>query len=161
MHSISTDHNSTIYTRIMSASSCFTLKMKLLHLSNSPAKTVPYHGNNSQNTKIYDGVSKSSRTGLLERELRIVQLSDTRYSCIAILWVSLMSFVAIILYVTSQWVSIIIVVVHFVIDSVRELLVTPSYLHTPNTFPRRGDQLSTGTTIPLRFLSVPSLLTAV
>jgi hypothetical protein len=54
----------------------------------------------------YEGVSKSFRTGRLKRELQMVQLSATRYSCIAILWVSLMSFVAITLCVTSRRVSI-------------------------------------------------------
>jgi hypothetical protein len=39
-------------------------------------------------------VSKSFRTGRLERELQMVQLSATRCSCIAILWVSLVSFAA-------------------------------------------------------------------
>jgi hypothetical protein len=33
----------------------------------------------------YDGVSKSFRTGRLERELQMVQLSATKCSCIAIL----------------------------------------------------------------------------
>jgi hypothetical protein len=33
----------------------------------------------------YEGVSKSFRTGRLERELKMVQLSATRCSCIAIL----------------------------------------------------------------------------
>jgi hypothetical protein len=33
----------------------------------------------------YEGVSKSFRTGRLERELQMVQLSATRCSCIAIL----------------------------------------------------------------------------
>jgi len=37
----------------------------------------------------YEGVSKSFRTGRPERELQMVQLSATRCSCIAILWVSL------------------------------------------------------------------------
>jgi len=37
----------------------------------------------------YEGVSKSFRTGRLDRELQMVQLSDIRCSCIAILWVSL------------------------------------------------------------------------
>jgi hypothetical protein len=45
--------------------------------------------------KIYEGVSKSFRTGHLERELQMVQLSATRCSCIVILWVSLVSFSAI------------------------------------------------------------------
>jgi hypothetical protein len=34
---------------------------------------------------MYEGVSKSFRTGRLERELQMVQLSATRCSCIAIL----------------------------------------------------------------------------
>jgi len=33
----------------------------------------------------YEYVSKSFRTGRLERELQMLQLSATRYSCIAIL----------------------------------------------------------------------------
>jgi hypothetical protein len=36
----------------------------------------------------------------------MVQLSATRCSCIAILWVSLMSFTAIAFYVASQWVFV-------------------------------------------------------
>jgi hypothetical protein len=48
-----------------------------------------------------------------------------RCSCIAILWVSLVSFVAIILCVASQRVFIF---VNFFIDSVRKLLDTPSYM---------------------------------
>jgi hypothetical protein len=64
-----------------------------------------------------EGVFKSFRTGRLERQLQMVQLSATRCSCIAILWVSLVSF-------ASQ--RVFIVVVYFVIDSVRELLDTPS-----------------------------------
>jgi hypothetical protein len=43
-----------------------------------------------------------------ERELQMVQLSPTRYSCVAILWVSLMSFAAITLCVASQWVFVVI-----------------------------------------------------
>jgi hypothetical protein len=34
---------------------------------------------------VYEGVSKSFRTGRLERELQMVQLSATRCSCIVIL----------------------------------------------------------------------------
>jgi hypothetical protein len=70
------------------------------------------------------GVSKSFRTGRLERELQMVQLSDTRYSCIAILWVSLVSFATVTLCVASQRVFI----VDFVIDPVRKLLATPSHV---------------------------------
>jgi hypothetical protein len=71
-----------------------------------------------------EGVSKSFRTGRLERELQMVQLSATGCSCIATLWVSLVSFAAITLSVASQRVFI---VVYFVIDSVRKLLDTHSY----------------------------------
>jgi hypothetical protein len=42
--------------------------------------------------KIHEGVYKSFRTGCLERKLQMVHLSATRCSCIAILWVSLVSF---------------------------------------------------------------------
>jgi len=36
-------------------------------------------------TEEYEGVSKSFRTGCLERELQMMQLSAARCSCIAIL----------------------------------------------------------------------------
>jgi hypothetical protein len=75
----------------------------------------------------YEAVSKSFQTGRLERELQTVQLSATRCNCIAILWVSLVSFATIILCVASQRVFVVVVVVYFVIDSVRKLLDTPSY----------------------------------
>jgi hypothetical protein len=65
-------------------------------------------------------------TGRLEQELQMVQLSATRYSCIAILRVSLVSFAAITLCVASQGVFIVVISVYFVIDSVRKLSVTPS-----------------------------------
>jgi hypothetical protein len=68
----------------------------------------------------YEFVSKSFRTGHLEWELQMVKLSATTCSCIAILWVSLVSFVAI----TRQ---VFVVDVYFVIDSVRKLLDTHSY----------------------------------
>jgi hypothetical protein len=75
----------------------------------------------------YEGVSKSFRTGRLEQELQVVQLSATRYSCIAILWVSLVSFASITLCIASRMVIVVVVVVvYFVIDSVRKLLDTPS-----------------------------------
>jgi hypothetical protein len=72
-------------------------------------------------TKVYHKVSE------LERELQTVQLSATTYSCIAILWVSLGSFAAVTLCIASQRV-IPKVSVYFVIDSVRKLLDTPSYI---------------------------------
>jgi hypothetical protein len=73
----------------------------------------------------YEGVSKSFRTGRLERELQMAQLSASRCSCTTILWVSLVSFAAIILCVVSQRGFNF---VYFVIDSVQKLLDTPSYL---------------------------------
>jgi hypothetical protein len=79
----------------------------------------------TRSDNVYEGVSTSFRTGRLERELQMVQLSDTRCSRIAILWFSLVSFATITLYVTSQ--GVFIFVVYFVIDSVRKLLDTPSY----------------------------------
>jgi hypothetical protein len=56
----------------------------------------------------------------------MVQVSASRYSCIAILWVSLMSFAAITLYVVSQRMFNV-VVDDFVIDWLRKRLDTPSY----------------------------------
>jgi hypothetical protein len=79
--------------------------------------------------KRYEGVSKSFRTGHLERELQMVHLSAGRCSCMAIFWVSLVSFASITLRITSQR-GIPKVSVYFVIDSVRKLLVTPSYTWT-------------------------------
>jgi hypothetical protein len=73
------------------------------------------------------GVSKSFRTGRLERDLQMVQLSATRCSRIAILWVSLASFAAVTISVAPQRVFIV-VRVYFVIHSVRKLLDTPSYI---------------------------------
>jgi hypothetical protein len=40
-------------------------------------------------------ISKSFRTGRLERELQMIQLSATRSSCISILWVGIVCFAAI------------------------------------------------------------------
>jgi len=77
------------------------------------------------------GVFKSFRTGRLELELRKVQLSATRCSCIAILWASLVSFAAITLCVASQRV-IPKASVYFVIDSIRKLLDTLSYVRRLN-----------------------------
>jgi hypothetical protein len=76
----------------------------------------------------YEGVSKSFRTGHLERELQMVELSATRRSCIGILWISLVSFAAITLCVDSQRLFIVLVV-YFFIDSLRKLLDIRSYLN--------------------------------
>jgi hypothetical protein len=56
----------------------------------------------------------------------MVELSDNRGSCIAILRVTLVSFAAITLDVVSQRV-LIVVAAYFVIESVRKLLDTHSY----------------------------------
>jgi len=72
----------------------------------------------------YEGVSKSFRIGLLERELQMLQLYATRCRCFAILWASLVSLAAIILCIASQ--RLFIVAVYFVIDSVRKVLDIPS-----------------------------------
>jgi hypothetical protein len=58
---------------------------------------------------VYEGVTRSFRTGRLERELQMVQLSATRCSCIAILWISLVSFASITLCVASERVFIIVI----------------------------------------------------
>jgi hypothetical protein len=75
---------------------------------------------------INEDVSKNFRIDCLEWELQTVQLFTTRCSYIAIFWVSLVSFAAITLCVTSQ--RVFIVVGYFVIDSVRKLLDTPGYI---------------------------------
>jgi hypothetical protein len=82
-------------------------------------------GNLRENTVGCPCISKSFRTGRLERELQMVQLSTARCSRIAILWVSLVSFATITLCVASQRMF----VVYFVIDSARKLLDTPSYMN--------------------------------
>jgi len=74
----------------------------------------------------YNGLSKSFRTSHLELELQMVKFSTTRCSCIAIFWVSLVSFAAITLRVASQRMFIV-AAVYFVMASVRKLLDTPSY----------------------------------
>jgi hypothetical protein len=81
----------------------------------------------------YEGVSKSFRTGRLKRERQMIQLSATMRSCVAILWVSLVSFAAITLCVASQQV-IPKVSVYFFIGSVRKLLDTPSYIRCVFTY---------------------------
>jgi hypothetical protein len=74
----------------------------------------------------YEGITKIFRTGRLEWELQMAQLSATSCSCIAIVWVSLVSFAAITLCVVSQRV-IPKVSAYFIIDSVPKRLDTPSY----------------------------------
>jgi len=59
------------------------------------------HMNPDHNVTPYECVSKSFRTDRLGQEQQMVQLSVIRCNCIAILWVSLVSFVATTLCVTS------------------------------------------------------------
>jgi hypothetical protein len=70
----------------------------------------------------------------------MVQLSATRCICIAVLLVSIVSFVAITLCIASQRVFIV-VRVYFVIDSVRNLLDTPSYCVAWSGVFRKCDQV--------------------
>jgi hypothetical protein len=60
--------------------------------------------------------------------MQMVQLSATRRSCIAIMWVSLVSFAAITICVAFQRVFVV-VVVYFIIDLVRKLLNIPSCVY--------------------------------
>jgi hypothetical protein len=120
------------------SSKCFTFPLPLLipptsrtHLPSLLSSGVNmrshYQWTQSYPT-LYEGVSKSFRTGRLERELQMVELCATKCSCIAIWWVSLVSFATVTLFVASQRVFIV-VSVYFVIDSVRKLLDTPSYFY--------------------------------
>jgi hypothetical protein len=82
----------------------------------------------------YESVSKSFGTGGPEREQQMVHISANRCSCIAISWVSLMSFTATTLCVAFQ--RVFIVVVYFVTGSVRKLLDTTSYTASQPRRPR-------------------------
>jgi hypothetical protein len=75
----------------------------------------------SQTSSTYEGVSKSFQTGFLEWELQMVQLSATICICIAILWVSLVSFAAITLCIASQ----VLIVVYFVMIQSRNFWIPP------------------------------------
>jgi hypothetical protein len=91
--------------------------------------------------RTYEDISRSFQTGCLEWELQTVQLSATRCSYIAILWVSLVSFATITLCAAYQWVF---VAVHFVIDSVQKLLDIPlSVIKTWPKFSRKPLSLFT------------------
>jgi hypothetical protein len=83
------------------------------------------HCHHNKTSSQYQGISKSFRIGRMERELQMVQLSATRCSCIAILWVSIVSSAAITICVASERVFI---VVYFVIGSFQKLLDTASYI---------------------------------
>jgi hypothetical protein len=91
---------------------------------------------NEQLQTSYEGVTKSFRTGRLVRELQTVQLSAARCSCIAILWVSIVSFAAITL--CGAYEPMFIVTVYFVVDSVRKFLIHPRNSWTRwMSFPRQ------------------------
>jgi hypothetical protein len=73
------------------------------HVYRNPVlKVTPKREGVSSGYGEYGDVSKSFRTGHLERELQMVQLSATRCSSIAILWVSLVSFAVITLCVKNR-----------------------------------------------------------
>jgi len=57
----------------------------------------------------------------------MVEFCATRCSCIATLWVSLVSFAAITSCAASR--RVFVVVIYFVTDLVRKLLDTPSYVY--------------------------------
>jgi hypothetical protein len=79
------------------------------------------------NQSVNKGISKSFQTSHPEQELQMVQLFATRCSYIVVLWVSQVSFTAMILCVASHQVFIIVVIViYFIINSVWKLLDTPS-----------------------------------
>jgi hypothetical protein len=90
------------------------------------------------------------RTDRLEQELQMVQLSATRYSCIAILWVSLVSFAFITHCAAFQRVFIV-VSLYFVIDSVLKLLDTSSYMKLCSGFvlTARGREVQWGVKVEI------------
>jgi hypothetical protein len=101
------------------------LRVAVNHIQDEFSESNRTEKNKLSHVKVtYEGVCKSFRTGRLERELQMVQLSATRCSSIAILCIILVSLAAITLCVASQRVFIF---VYFVIDSARKLLDTPSY----------------------------------
>jgi hypothetical protein len=73
--------------------------------------------------RVIRGCIQKFPDGRLERELQMEQLPATRCSCIAILWVSLVSFAAITHCVASQ--RVFIVVVYFVMTQSRNFWIYP------------------------------------
>jgi hypothetical protein len=72
-----------------------------------------YHSSmNSEPQALYGGVSKNFPNWPPERELQMVQLSASRCSCMAILWVSIVSLAAITLCVTFQRVFNFVIVIY-------------------------------------------------
>jgi len=84
------EHNSSAFYENSSAR-CWSFRISFLTVMNISFNYIKYKG-----------VSRSFRTGRLERELQMVELCATTCSCIAISWVSLVSFAAITLCVASQ-----------------------------------------------------------
>jgi len=78
------------------------------------------------NTCLYEDVSKSFRTGYLERDCKWYSSLPLGAVVSLFLSVSLVSFAATALYIASERVFIF-VSIYFFIDSVRNLLDTPSY----------------------------------
>jgi hypothetical protein len=66
---------------------CYYYLQILMLFTKRTDKTITKREDNFECDKenTYEGVSKRFRTGRLERELRMVQLSATRCNCIAIL----------------------------------------------------------------------------
>jgi hypothetical protein len=69
----------------MSETGCFSSIALELCFRICHQEVLELNGTHQQLAYAEEGVSKSSRTGLLQRELQIVQLSATKCSCIAIL----------------------------------------------------------------------------
>jgi hypothetical protein len=76
-----------------------------------------------------EGVSKSFRTGRLERELQMIQLSATRCSCIAIQWVSLKSFAVITLCFASQRLFLLLFIKNLSNDETWSLVISLTTLY--------------------------------
>jgi hypothetical protein len=99
----------------------------VLHICSTNLTVCPMHASSQMTSNKFEcqGVTKSFPTGRLEREMQMVQNFATRCSFIAILWVSLVTFSAITLCGACQQMFTV-VLVYFVIDSVRRLMDTPS-----------------------------------
>jgi hypothetical protein len=73
--------------------------------------------------RMYEGVFRSFRTGRLEQELQMVQLSANMCGYIAILWVSIVSFAAVTFRVASQ--RVFVFVAYFVMTQSGNFWVHP------------------------------------
>jgi hypothetical protein len=106
----------------------------------------------------YDGVFKSFRTGRLEQELQMIQLSATRCSCIAILRVSLVIFAAITLCIASQWVFI---VVYFIMTQSGNFWIYSRIMLLPPSSPAKLRGVITQKTLVWIFIAVKTSNTEV